>query len=83
MRIYHGGELAKRSYYLNVKKWELIPLEDGSIIEGEPKQIFFRLSLIETLFSAPLLGAVYVIFLPIAGFVVLAKVLCTRMRKWL
>lgn len=81
MKIYHSGDLAKRGYYLELKSWKIIPLEDGLLINGPPKQAFLRLSPTEALLLAPLLGAAYVIFLPIVGFVLIGKALWSRMRN--
>jgi hypothetical protein len=59
-------------FYLNLNTWGMtaVPAEGGTL-EGAAGDRFVRIPMLAMLVIAPLLGAVYAIFLPFIGFALL------------
>ena len=65
-----GGTVARSGYYWNLGKWEIIPVEkDGGKLPGGRGDKFLRIPVIAVLMLLPLLGGLFVVFLPVIGFV--------------
>ena len=64
-----GGTAVRSGYYWNVGKWEIVPVEnDGERLPGEHGEKFLRIPVILVLALLPLLGGLFVVFLPVIGF---------------
>ncbi len=69
MKRYHGNETVKPGFYWNPAKWEVTTIEkkDAALPGGEEIN-YHRVPLLLVLMLGPILGAAYVIFLPLIGF---------------
>ncbi|RMF90875.1 MAG: hypothetical protein D6736_06010 [Nitrospinota bacterium] len=71
MTRYHGGERVKAGYYWNISRWEIVTVPPpGGVLPGEHAS-YLRLPLLLVALFAPLIGGLYVIFLPFIGFAML------------
>lgn len=69
MRRYYSGSKVKAGFYWNPQGWEVHPIPGkGGTLPGEAETHYYRIPMLLMLFGAPLLGLVYVIFLPFIGF---------------
>ena len=65
-----GGTAVRSGYYWNLGKWEVIPIErDGGQLPGGRGDKFLRIPVLAVLMLLPLLGGLFVVFLPVIGFV--------------
>jgi hypothetical protein len=67
-----GGTAAKNGFYWNLGKWEmtLVP-KQGGILPGGASERYLKVPVVALLVMAPLMGAVYAMFLPFIGFAML------------
>ncbi len=74
MAKYRGGDTVRRGFYASLKRWtiEMIEPEAGALA-GEADEHYVRVPVPVMLVAAPFMGAAFVIFLPLIGFVLLAK----------
>lgn len=64
-----GGTAVRSGYYWNLGKWEVTPVEkDGERLPGGRGDKFLRIPVIAVLLLLPLLGGLFVVFLPLIGF---------------
>lgn len=69
MLRYHGNEWAKAGFYWSPSRWEIVTVpKGGGHLKGEEKVSYFRLPLLLVMVLGPLIGALYVGFLPLIGF---------------
>lgn len=69
MARYHGSNWVKAGYYWSPSRWEIITIpRGGGTLPGGEELSYFRLPVSLILLLGPLMGAVYVIFLPVVGF---------------
>jgi hypothetical protein len=67
-----GGTAAKNGFYWNLGKWEMTMVpKQGGILPGGASERYLKVPVIGLLFLAPLMGAVYAMFLPFIGFAML------------
>ena len=72
MARYHGGEKVKGGLYWNPARWEILPLpKGGGVLPGEHEARYIRLPLLMMMVVGPFMGALFVMFLPVIGFVLL------------
>lgn len=65
-----GGTAVRSGYYWNLGKWEVIPVErDGGQLPGGRGDKFLRIPVLAVLLLLPMLGGLFVVFLPVIGFV--------------
>jgi hypothetical protein len=69
MKTIHGGTKAEAGYYFNRKTWELQNIEEG---EALPEGEFVEVPTAGLFVVAPVLGAMFAIFLPFIGFAMTA-----------
>jgi hypothetical protein len=78
---FHGASPVPAGYYLNVRRWAVEPVaRDGDRLpleEGEWR----RIPMVAALLLVPILGVTFLMFMPVAGFVVLGKHLWDLARK--
>ncbi len=69
MARYHGNETVNPGFYWNPAKWEITTIEKrGAALPGGEEINYRRIPLPLVLALGPILGAAYVIFLPLIGF---------------
>ena len=68
-----GGTKVDYGFYWSAKAWDMamIPAE-GGLLPGGSDRHYARIPTVLFLLMAPLMGACYVVFLPFAGFALLA-----------
>jgi len=64
-----GGTATKNGFYWNLAKWEMqvIPRQ-GGVLLGSPTDKYLKVPILALLVVAPVMGALYAIFLPFIGF---------------
>jgi len=69
---HNGGTKANYGFYWSAKAWDMamIPAE-GGLLPGGTDRHYTRIPTFLFLAMAPLMGALYVVFLPFAGFALL------------
>ena len=66
---YRGGQNVKSGFYWNLAKWEIVTVEKGrGILPGGEEHRYIKLPILLMIGCAPVMGAIYVIFLPLMGF---------------
>jgi hypothetical protein len=64
-----GGTAAKSGFYWNLGKWEMTMVpKQGGILPGDAGDKYLKVPVLALLFLAPMMGAVYAMFLPFIGF---------------
>lgn len=65
---YGGGTAVKSGYYLNLTRWHLEPVDrdGGRLPEGKGE--WMRVNTLAALALVPVLGALFLVFLPFIGF---------------
>lgn len=78
---YHGGDNVRFGFYWNVREWEaqIVPKE-GDMLKGSPSVTYIRMPLVALLVLAPLMGAVYAMFLPFIGIAMVILYLAGKFR---
>ena len=65
----NAGTPVKRGYYFSMKNWSVNPVEkDGTILQGEAGEKFVPVPLPVAVMLAPVIGAVFLMFMPFIGF---------------
>lgn len=74
MRKYFGGTTVTRGLYWNHRAWDVTVISaPGGTLPDTADTRFTRIPALALFVVAPLVGALYVIFLPLAGFALVAK----------
>ncbi|MBI3989720.1 MAG: hypothetical protein HY347_08885 [candidate division NC10 bacterium] len=69
MARYHGNDRVKVGFYWNPSQWEIITIpKGGGVLPGGDDLRYVRLPLPLVMLLGPLMGALYVVFLPFIGF---------------
>jgi hypothetical protein len=80
MARHHGGDKVNAGFYLNVGNWEVTALSGkGGTLPGGSDATFRRVPTLGALMFAPLMGAVYAIFLPFIGIALVAQFAAKKM----
>jgi hypothetical protein len=68
-----GGTKVTYGFYWSMKAWDMamVPAE-GGLLPGGSDRSYTRIPTFLFLLMAPIMGALYVVFLPFAGFVLVA-----------
>ena len=70
MATQNGGSAVRSGYYFDSKSWEFTMIRnEGGTLPGPANRTFRRVPLPLLLMAAPLLGGLFVMFLPLIGFV--------------
>jgi len=74
MAINRGGDTVRGGYYWNLEKWDATFVE-GPIgdLPGGPNDIYRGIPTLVLLFAAPIMGAVFVMFLPFIGIALMLQ----------
>lgn len=77
-----GGSKVRYGFYWSARAWDMttVPAE-GGVLPGPPERRYSRIPTILFLLMAPLMGALYVVFLPLAGFVMIGGHLVRATRR--
>lgn len=79
MKTYRGGESVKAGFYWNLRGWSITPFgREGGVLPGATEHRFVRVPALLLLGLAPLMGGLYVMFLPLLGFVMVATAAVTK-----
>jgi len=71
---YVGGQNVPAGFYWNTKEWELETLSGkGGKLPGNGETAYVKIPAIAMLTLAPVMGGLYVMFLPFIGFALLAE----------
>lgn len=69
MRRYQGGNEVKGGFYFNTNRKDLVTLEDDfGVLPGNETDTYIRVPLPVMLVGGPIIGLIYVIFLPFVAF---------------
>ena len=76
MKTFEAGTRVSKGYYFSGKSWTLAPVAaDGDVLPGARGERFLRVPLLLAFGLAPLMGAVFLMFLPVIGFYLTAQAL--------
>lgn len=74
MTTYNGGAAVTFGYYFNRGTCELAAIpKEGGVLPGDSDSRFSRVPVVVLLVAAPILGAMYAIFLPLIGFMLVLQ----------
>ena len=69
MARFDGGSRVPGGYYWNPGQWSVTPVaKDGEMLPGSASDRYLRIHWLVALLLAPLLGGLFVVFLPFIGF---------------
>ncbi len=74
MKNNRGGTKVPAGFYFNKKNWEIVTVsgKKGGVLPGDAEAGYLRIPAVAMLAAAPVLGAAFVIFLPLIGFALFA-----------
>ena len=74
MATREGGMAVRTGFYWNLRNWQLLTVpKQGGLLPGGLDDRYVRVPVLLMLLVAPLMGALYVMFLPFIGFAMLAS----------
>jgi len=80
---YESGSAVRSGYYLNATRWQVEPIAaDGDTLPAGPGR-WTRIPTAAALVLVPVLGAAFLVFLPLIGFVLACQALAAGMVKTL
>jgi hypothetical protein len=70
----NGGSKVPAGFYFNRDNWEIVTVsgKKGGLLPGNARTDYFKVPAGAMLVAAPVLGAAFVVFLPVIGFGLLA-----------
>ncbi len=70
----NGGSKVPAGFYFNKSNWEIVTVsgKKGGLLPGHVKTDYVKVPALAMLVAAPVLGAAFVVFLPVIGFGLLA-----------
>ena len=76
MASHRGGETARAGFYWSPGEWRMVTIEkEGARLPGPAEERFVRLPTVAMLVLAPVMGGLFVMFLPFIGFAIVARYL--------
>ncbi len=79
MARYESGMTVSGGYYFNASKWEVeVVPEEGGTLKGGPDARYVKVPFPVLFVIVPTLGALFLMFLPLIGFVMLAHALAKK-----
>lgn len=64
-----GGSNVRSGFYWNLGKWEMTTTpRQGGVLPGGASDRYLKVPVLALLFVAPVMGGLYVMFLPLIGF---------------
>ncbi len=81
MATYKGGSKVNHGFYWSLQAWEMaMAPAEGTTLPGKADWSYIRIPTFCFLLMAPIMGALYVIFLPVVGFALLFRHLASIAR---
>ena len=78
MRNIGGATKVKGGFYWDRKDWEMAVIPaDGGTLPGDATHRFLKVPVLALLVLGPIMGALFVVFLPVVGIYLLARNLFT------
>ncbi len=78
----NAGTPVKSGYYFSLKTWTILPVEkDGTALPGNAGEQWMPLPMPVAIGLAPVLGAGFLMFMPVLGFYMTAKALARPVVK--
>ncbi len=75
MTRYYGGEEVRSGFYWNPGRWEIVPVgKKGAVLPGTKEIRYLKIPTLLLMVMGPVLGGLYMIFLPLIGFAMLFSV---------
>jgi hypothetical protein len=81
MKTYTGGKNAKEGFYFNLKTKEIVSIEKKWALPGAITDRYIRIPTLAMLIVGPVLGLIYVIFLPFISFAMIVVAAFGKIRK--
>jgi len=78
MTTYKGTQSVEPGLYLNLKRFKMESFEKAGVLPGAEGETYRRVPIVVMLATAPLLGLAFVMFLPLIGFAMVARLLGTK-----
>jgi hypothetical protein len=80
MARFSGGSSVPGGYYWNPRHWSVTPVkDDGQKLPGTSQDVYLRIHWLVALFLAPLLGGLFVVFLPFIGLATFFQVVFQKL----
>jgi len=75
MKSSFGGQAVRAGFYWNPAEWEFVTIDGkpGRVLPGESERRYFRVPVLLMLVLAPVMGGLFVVFLPVIGFALLLQ----------
>jgi hypothetical protein len=74
MALIHGGETVEGGFYWNMANWDATFVEgERGVLPGTTADVFRRIPVVAALLAAPIMGALFVMFLPFIGIALLLQ----------
>jgi hypothetical protein len=81
MTTFEGGTAVKNGYYLNLSRWAIEPVaKDGERLP-QGKGEWIAIPTVAAIVLAPILGATFLMFLPVIGFVLSLQALAAPVTR--
>jgi hypothetical protein len=79
----NGGSKVPAGFYFNKANWEIVTVsgKKGGVLPGDAKADYFKVPAVAMLAAAPVLGAAFVVFLPVIGFTLLGSALFRKATR--
>lgn len=77
-----GGQTVRHGFYWNAAKWEIALIDrQGGLLPGEAHERYARVPVLAMLLVAPIMGALYVFFLPFIGVAMVLDYVARRLWR--
>jgi hypothetical protein len=74
MKTFESGSTVQGGYYWNLGKWEMATVQgEAGKLDGKPGDRYVKVALPLVFVAAPLMGGLFVMFLPFIGFALAAN----------
>jgi hypothetical protein len=78
MRSYKGGQTVQPGFYASIGRRELLNFEETEQLPGTQKDTFYALPVILVLIAGPMIGLLYVMFLPFISIAMVTTLLSKK-----
>ena len=82
MTTYTGTQTVTNGFYLNTQTFSLETLSQPGTLPGTELDTYRRVPMVAMLAAAPLLGLLFVMFLPLVGFAMMLKLVGTKVAAF-
>lgn len=80
MARYVGGSPVRSGYYWSPRNWSITPVQrPGGFLPGGPRDRYLKVPTLAVLLLLPVLGGLFVVFLPLVGFALVAYALARKL----